>query len=123
MDPDGYWQAVLNQDAGEMRKFFHPDAYVNWHNTDEHFTVEEFTRANCEYPDRWQGEIRRVERINDLTITVTHVFTQDRALSFHVTSFIKTADGKISGIDEYWGDDAPPPAWRKELRIGRTIPR
>lgn len=64
-----------------------------------------------------------MERINDLTITVTHVFTQDRALSFHVTSFIKIADGKISGIDEYWGDDAPPPAWRKELRIGRTIPR
>lgn len=122
MDIEGYWNAVLRQDAGEMRKFFHPDAYVNWHNTDEHFTVEEFIRANCEYPGRWKGEIQRVEQGDGITITVTHVYTEDASLSFHVTSFIKTAGGKISGVDEYWGDDAPPPAWRQRLGVGCAIP-
>lgn len=34
-----FWDAVLRQDAEAIRKYFHPDAYVNWHNTNEHFTV------------------------------------------------------------------------------------
>ena len=31
-------------------KYFHPDAWVNRHNTNDHFTVEEFIRANCDTP-------------------------------------------------------------------------
>lgn len=123
MDIEGYWNAVLRQDPAEMRKFFRPEAYVNWHNTNEHFAVEEFIEANCAYPGEWSGEIRRVEEMENLTVTVTRVYTKDRSLSFHVTSFIKTAGGKISGVDEYWGEDGPPPAWRKELGLGETIAR
>ena len=48
MDLERYWQAVLRQDRETLRGFFHPDAWVNWHNTGERFTVEEFIRANCE---------------------------------------------------------------------------
>ncbi len=29
-----------------MREFFLPDAYINWHDTNEHFTVEEYIHAN-----------------------------------------------------------------------------
>lgn len=45
-----FWDAVLRQDAAAIREFFHPNAWVNWNNTNEHFTLEEFIRANCEYP-------------------------------------------------------------------------
>ena len=121
MDLARYWQAVLRQDAAELRRFFHPEAWVNWHNTNEHFTVEEFIRANCEYPGEWDGEIQRIVETDDLLITAVHVFSKDRSLSFHVTSFLLVREGKIAALDEYWGDDGPPPRWRKEKKIGGPI--
>lgn len=104
-----------------MRRFFHEDAYINWHNTNERFTVEEFIRANCEYPGSWAGEIERIERIDDLFITVTHVYTPDKKSAFHAVSFIKTKREKIVSIDEYWGDDGLAPQWRLDKRIGKPI--
>ena len=50
MNIQQFWSDVLAQRADEIRKYFHADAYVNWHCSNEHFTVEEFIRANCEYP-------------------------------------------------------------------------
>lgn len=117
-----YWDAVLRQDRDAIREFFHPDAWVNWHNTDEHFTLEEFIRANCEYPGQWDGTVERVVSTGTCTISVTHVFSRDGKLSFHVVSFISMAEGKIRSIDEYWGDDGPPPQWRQEKQIGTPIP-
>ena len=29
-----FWKAVLVQDENEIRKYFHEDAYVNWHCTE-----------------------------------------------------------------------------------------
>ena len=87
MDLHEFWRATLAQDAARMREFFHPDAYVNWHNSNEHFTVEEFIRANCEYPGAWDGAIKRIEQAGDLFITATHVYSRDGALSFHVVSY------------------------------------
>lgn len=116
-----YWSDVLAQNKQAIKTYFHENAYVNWHNSNEHFTVDEFIRANCEYPGEWDGAIERIEQINDLVITVTHVFTKDKSISFHVTSFIKIADEKIVAIDEYWGDDTEVPQWRKDKHIGTKI--
>ena len=121
MDLHEFWRATLAQDAARMRESFHPDAYVNWHNSNEHFTVEEFIRANCEYPGAWDGAIKRIEQAGDLFITATHVYSRDGALSFHAVSFIRVEDGRIRSIDEYWGDDGPAPAWRLEKHIGTPI--
>ena len=121
MDIHAYWAAVLRQDADAIRACFLPDAYVNWHNTNEHFTVEEFIRANCEYPGVWNGEIERIAAAEDCTVTVTHVHTAKPPLSFHVTSFIRIADDKIASIDEYWGDDGDAPQWRQDMHIGKKI--
>lgn len=121
MNIHNYWKAVLEQKEDEIRNYFHKDAYVNWHCSNEHFTVEEFIRANCEYPGEWDGKIERLEQTNDIIITVTHVFTKDKMLSFHVTSFIKTTDEKIVAVDEYWGDDGEALQWRKDKHIGIKI--
>lgn len=91
LDLSAYWAAALTQRAGEMAAFFAPGAQVLWPNTNERFTAEEFIRANCEYPGAWEGEVERVE------------------------------DGRIAALEEYWGDDGPPPAWRQALGIGRPI--
>lgn len=116
-----YWQAVLQQDAEALRTYFLPDAYVNWHNTNEHFTAEEFIRANCEYPGSWTGKIQRLDFLGDLIITVVRIWSKDNAASYHVTSFLRIRDGKIASIDEYWGDDGPAPQWRLDKKLGTPI--
>ena len=121
MNIQEFWDAVLKQDAEKMRTYFREDAYVNWHCTNENFTVEEFIRVNCEYPGVWEGEVVRVEEAGDLLTTVAHVHSIDQSLSFHVTSFIRTMNDKIISIDEYWADDGIAPAWRLDKKIGRPI--
>lgn len=121
MNINEYWKAALAQDANKMKDYFNENAYINWHNTNEHFTVDQFIRANCEYPDSWDGEVERIEEIGDVIITATHVYAKNKPLSFHVVSFIKVTDDKISSIDEYWGDDGLPPQWRLDKHIGTTL--
>ena len=41
MNIQQFWSDVLAQRADEIREYFHTDAYVNWHFSGEHFTVEE----------------------------------------------------------------------------------
>ena len=64
-----FWSAVLAQDEQLIRDYFHKDAYVNWHCTNERFNVDEFIIANCEYPGDWDGTVERVEVLDDLYIT------------------------------------------------------
>ncbi len=121
MDIKKFWDAVLRQEANEIRQYFKPSAYINWHCTNEHFTVEEFIRANCEYPGQWDGAVERIEQIEDLIITVTRVFSRSEELSFHAVSFVRIEEDKIAAIDEYWGDDGHAPLWRLEKHIGTPI--
>ncbi len=121
MNIENYWDAVLRQKEDEIREYFDVDAIIRWHNTNEQFTLEDFIVANCEYPGSWYGEIERIEKVNDLIITVTHVYTIDTSMSFHVTSFFRIIDDKIISIDEYWGDDGIAPQWRLDKKIGTKI--
>lgn len=121
MDVERYWRAALAQNAEEMRPFFREDAVIRWPNTNEQFRLEEFLRANCEYPGSWTGEIERVERMENLIVTAVHVRSRDKAVSCHVTSFFQMQDDKIIALEEYWGDDGPPPRWRQEMGLGTSI--
>lgn len=76
-------------------------------------------RANCEYPGAWQGEVERIEAIGNTLTTATRVWGE--GMSFHVCSFFTFADGKITLLDEYWGDDGPAPQWRQDIHIGKPI--
>lgn len=116
-----FWKDVLAQDRDAVREYFCDDAYVNWHCTNEHFTVEEFIRANCEYPGEWDGVVERIENTGDTVITAAHVYPKDKSLSFHVISFIRVRQDKIISVDEYWADDGAAPQWRQEMHIGQPI--
>ncbi len=121
MDIYKFWRDILEQNAENIKNYFHKDAYINWDCTNENFTVDEFMIANCEYPGTWDGEVERVEMTNDLFITVTHVYSRDKTLSFHVTSFIKVIQDKIAAVDEYWADDGIAPQWRLDKHIGKAV--
>ena len=114
-----YLENIVDQNEEELRGCFCEDACIRWHNTNEQFTVEEFLRANCDYPGRWRGEIERIEYAGSVIITVAHVWGKDT--SFHVTSFIQLAGEVIKTLDEYWGDDRQAPQWRAEKHIGKPI--
>lgn len=116
-----FWKAVLAQDEEEIRSYFQKNASVNWHCTNEHFTLDEYILANCRYPGQWDGVVERVETAGDRIITVARIYPKDRSMSFHVTSFIQTENDKIVSLDEYYADDTPPPQWRQEMHIGTPI--
>lgn len=120
-DPKAYWEAVVKQKEHEIRTYFHETAVVCWHNTNEKFNVEEFIRANCEYPGIWDLKIDRLEKLDSLYITVVHVFDLERTISLHAISFIRVLDEKIESIDEYWSEDGEIPGWRIEKKIGSKI--
>lgn len=121
MNIEAFWEAVIEQKADVLRTFFHKDEYINWHCSNEHFSVEEYIQANCEYPGEWYGMIERTESVGDLTILVGNILSKDKSLSLHVVSFIRTRDNKIISMDEYYGDDGLPPQWRIEKNIGIPI--
>lgn len=75
---------------------------MNWHGTNERFTVEEYIRANCEYPGTWDGEIESIDRMGDLFFVVTRVFPMDRSSSCHCVSRICWQENKICSLDEWW---------------------
>ena len=114
-----YWQAVAQQKEEALREYFTQDACIRWHNTNEQFTVEEFIRANCDYPGDWQGEVERIVNNGDALVTVAHVWSKD--ISVHAVSFFSLVGEKIQTLDEYWGDDGAAPQWRLDKHLGKPI--
>ena len=114
-----FWKCVVNQDKGELRKYFFEDAIIRWHCTNECFSVDEYIIANCEYPGMWEGEVEHIVETDNRIITVTHVWSKE--LSCHVVSFIKIKNNKIKELDEYFGDDGLAPQWRLDKHIGKAI--
>ena len=118
-----FWRDVLAQNAEKLPGYFHKDAVIRWHCSNEQFTVSEYVRANCEYPGKWQGEIERVEEISGKIITAVRVYPVGGGASFHVVSFLTIEKDLITEMDEYWADDGAAPQWRRQMKIGRKIPR
>lgn len=116
-----FLEDVVQQNSEGMKKYFAGEAFVRWHNTNEHFSVEEYIRANCEYPGIWKGEVERIEERGDIVISVARVWSDNEAESFHVVSFFSFCEDKIVTLDEYWGDDGVAPQWRLNKHIGKPI--
>lgn len=118
MDIVKFWKYALEQNAEQMRAFFCENGYVNWHCTNEHFDVDEFIRANCEYPGAWEGIVERTEVMNDLIVTVTHVYPKDKTASFHVTSFSKSRIQKFYQLMNIGPRMVKLPTGGKRLKLG-----
>ncbi len=72
------WQAVLDQNAGEMEQYFQEHARFFDTTPRNAFTKQAFLRANCAYPEPGPGRCNRW-RDRRRPITVAHV-RQERAL-------------------------------------------
>lgn len=116
-----FWKDVISQNEVNLRTYFLKNAIINWHNTNERFTPNEYIRANCEYPGYWCGEVEKIEIIGILAISVTRIWLSDNSISLHITSFIKFYDDKIITLDEYFSEDGIAPQWRLDKKIGKPI--
>lgn len=120
MNIDLFFEAVILQKE-ELRTYFHPNATIKWHCTNELFSLNEYILANCKYPGNWCGEIERIDECEDTIILAARVFSTDNSISAHVVSFIQLENDLIISMDEYWADDGLAPKWRKEMKIGKQI--
>jgi hypothetical protein len=122
-----FFEAVITQNAEKLKDFFEPDALVFWANTNEQFTVEEYIRANCEYPGTWRG---RIEEIGEIVPSdpyepkmyyIAIVSDNDSNTSRVVgrIDFGNTENALIQCLVEYWSDISNPPEWRTKMNIGK----
>ena len=121
MNIQSFFDDVIHQDAERLKQFFCDGGVIRWPCSNEQFSVDEYVRANCEYPNKWSGEIERVERTDDTIIMAARVFPTDDSASYHVVSFIKLKADMILSLDEYWADDGVAPEWRQKMQIGKPI--
>ena len=117
----GLWNDMDKQNWCNLHTYFEDDAIIKWNNTNESFNVEEFVRANSEYPGDWSIKIERLECIENLVVSVVKVQLKNDDLSFHATSFFEFNNNKIKQLNEYWGDDGKAPQWRIDKEIGKPI--
>jgi hypothetical protein len=115
------WNDMDNQNWDKLPGYFSETATINWHNTNECFSVHEFVLANSKYPGEWSIKIEKLLRTGDIVISVVRVMSKNANISFHATSFFKFKAGKIEVLDEYWGEDEKPPQWRIEPGVGQPI--
>jgi hypothetical protein len=116
-----FWVDVAAQNADKMRIYFTDNAIINWHNSNESFHLEEYIKANCEYPGDWSVEVERLEQKENLIISVARLQIVGTDTVFRVTSFFEFRDNKIAALDEYWGDEGLAPQWRRDMQLGRKI--
>ena len=64
MDIKAFWNDVITQNRFTLPSYFCEDAVICWHCTNEKFTVDEYIRANCDYPGKWHGEVERIEQFD-----------------------------------------------------------
>lgn len=118
-DAQKFISDVASQNASALKGYFAPNAIVCWHDSNEKLTVDEYIRANCEYPGEWNGEVQRIEKTDVGIITVTKMASADEV--HLITAFIKLTEGKITHMDEYYSECGEAPEWRKQMNIGKPI--
>lgn len=121
MNIETFFRAVIEQNEEELIKYFCEDAVINWHCSNECFTVTEYINVNCIYPDDWLGEIERCERYDSKIVIAAKVYPQDKSITYYVVSFITLQQDKIIQLDEYWSADSEIPEWRKKMDVGKPI--
>ena len=72
-DTAKFLKDVVTQNANDLPKHFTPNAVICWHCSNEQLTVDEYVRANCEYPGKWEGTVERTEKIEDGMIIVSNI--------------------------------------------------
>lgn len=98
-------------DAGRFRDvlpLLSEDFEARWPNTRERIRgPENYIALNQNYPGTWRCTVRRIEECAGGVVAVTEI--SDGRTGLFAVSFFEVRDGRITGAEEYFGDNGPPP--------------
>ena len=121
-NPTQFLTDIVSKNAEAIKPYFTPDAIICWHDSNEQFTLEEFIKANCEYPSTWTCSVERIEKLErGFAITAQLNHPED---GFYVkyVGFIELNDKcLVQKLDEWFVAIEDVPQWRKDMKIGRPI--
>ncbi len=115
------WNDIGSQYWSKLTRYFTETAVIEWPNTNEYFTPEEWKTANEQYPGKWNTEIKSRFTNVDTVITVTLISNDADDLSLYATSFFQFKDDRIVYLTEYFSENVLPPAWRTALCISEIV--
>ena len=67
-----------------------------------------------------KGEQRKMIE-NEMTVSVPLEVVKASEIEPKEVKWLRTANDKITSMDEYWADDGNPPQWRIDKHIGTPI--
>ena len=121
-EPNNFLQDVVSKKADAIRGYFAKDAIICWHDSNEQFTLEEFIRANCEYPSTWNCEIERIEKYAKGFVIAAQLDHPEDGFYVKYVSFVELDDDeKVKRLDEYFVTIEEIPQWRRDMEVGRPI--
>ena len=121
-DPNKFLQDVVSKKAETIRGYFAEGAIICWHDSNEQFTLDEFIKANCEYPSIWRCEIERIEKFEKGFVVAAQMDHPQDGFYVKYVSFIElNSDEKVQRLDEYFVAIEEIPQWRRDMNVGQPI--
>jgi len=121
-EPNAFLQDIVSKKADAIKGHFAKDAIICWHDSNEQFTLEEFIRANCEYPSTWNCEVERIEKYAKGFVVAAQMDHPEDGFYIKYVSFIELDDyEKVKRLDEYFVAIEEIPQWRKDMKVGQPI--
>lgn len=110
-----FWRLIDQADFEGLGAVLAREAVIRLPNTREIFRgASSYIAFNKAYPGRWHARIESQDGLGDRIITTVKIWSEEGGPSFFVTSYFTVQDGLIQAIEEYWGENSEPPAWRLE---------
>ena len=116
-----FMQNIASKNNERLKNYFAPDAVICWHDSNEQLTVDEFIKANCEFPSVWGVEVERVEHFDKGIVIAAQLNHPEDGYYYKYVSFVEFDNNKIQRLDEYYVAIEEIPEWRKAMNIGRPI--
>ena len=108
-----YWEHTAKRNGTALREYFHPEATIYLHDTNEILTVDDLINYNDGGGD-WHTTVDRVDKLeNGQVVTIT--FHRSKSWIGFVTSFFTLKDNKIIELHEYYAPCDAIPQWRTDL--------
>lgn len=109
-----YWEYTARRNGTALREYFHPDAKIYLHDTNEILNADSLINYNVESDGDWKTTVDRVDKLeNGQVVTIT--FHRSESWIGFVTSFFTLKDDIIVELHEYYAPCDEIPQWRTDL--------
>lgn len=109
-----YWDDMVKKNRTALPKYFHQNATIYLHDTNEILNTASWIDDNCNYNGNWKATVDRVDKLeNGQVVTIT--FLRSENWKGFVTSFFTLTNDLIIELHEYYAECEEIPQWRTDL--------